>query len=119
MRALIAKYVLVATLSVGLILPMMGAVLVDLVPGVTSFVICTGEGMTVITVDAEGNPVETPTAQTGDCVFVDTGVTTARAVPFWETLAREDTVAFVSRPAAPYSKVFDLIPPSQAPPVSI
>lgn len=106
-------------LSVGLVLPMMGAVLVDLVPGISSYVICTGEGMSVITVDDAGNPIETPTAQTGECVFVDTGIASARDLPFWETLAREFTFAFVATPIIPESKVFDLIPPSQAPPVFI
>lgn len=55
-------------LCAGLILPRISGVLLDLVPGVSAVVICTGDQMVVLHLDAQGQPVQVAQSEPDTCL---------------------------------------------------
>lgn len=69
-------------LCAGLILPRISGVLLDLVPGISAVVICTGDRMVVLHLDAQGQPVQVAQDEPDTCLTTSdpaTGVAHAGA----------------------------------------
>ena len=66
------RLALVLLLSLGLVLPKAGWLVAHWVFGAQVVVICTGDQLVAITLDAQGAPVEASSTQTHDCVLANT-----------------------------------------------
>ncbi len=84
----------VVLLIVGLLAPRMSAAVAEIVPGMQTMVICTGQGLVTLTIGADGIPVETPQIEQHDCVLADITVVAEMAPQFWEKLAWDHRLRF-------------------------
>lgn len=84
----LCRSALITLLLAGLMLPRLGMVLVELVPGITQAVVCTGDRLIVIALDARGAPVNLPDAEdASDCVSTKLAALGSTKVPIWVALA--------------------------------
>ncbi|MEM6595743.1 MAG: hypothetical protein AAF672_13215 [Pseudomonadota bacterium] len=104
------------TVSLGIILPKAGGVLLEVMPGFTQAVICTGSEIVVVTLDAEGDPVELPEPAMEHCVLDKGAVAFAAPYPSWVKLASQFETAFVSASVRAPAAHLRLLPPGQGPP---
>ncbi len=114
------RALLVVLLVFGLLAPRMSAVLAQVIPGIQTMVICTGDQMITLTIGADGVPVETVSENPHPCVMAD-GVTLATSdLPFWQKLAADHARSFaiLESPRAVDDHLIRLSP-SRAPPVVI
>lgn len=82
-----ARILLLFAICVGLLLPRMSAVLVELMPGLQSMVICTGEGLVVVTLGPDGTPIEQTDTPEHRCVMSENPAVADVTIPFWQRLA--------------------------------
>ncbi len=87
MIASLLRYTLVLSLAFGVLAPKMGAVLVQLIPGWQTMVICTGGEMVVLTISPDGEPVEVAQDGAEPCPFAAVVAGALQAVPGWVSLA--------------------------------
>lgn len=120
MFAAIARILMLYALVFGILAPKMSAVIVQLVPGIQTLVICTGNGLVTLTIDADGEPVEMPRAEVDHCTMVDANSLDASFIPPWRAFTGDHTRLFtIKLHPSPDDHRFNQIPPSQAPPVLI
>lgn len=81
-------------LSVGLLLPASTAALASLLPGVQSFIICTGNGMVEVRLDEDGNPVALEESSEHPCLASAPLSVIDAPMPFWLKLAADDKPRF-------------------------
>jgi len=120
MHPRLCPLILSILLTIGLVLPKMGAVIVEFVPGVYSAVICTGSGMEVITIGKDGQPIEQADFSVGECVGSDVHLSSGAKSDFWIKLAKNYEFAFIPvlNPApSPHRAQIRRLP--QGPPVSV
>ncbi len=111
---------LVTFLIAGLLIPRMSAVIADVIPGIQTMVICTGEGLITLTIGADGQPVEAVETEPHPCVMSEVLTLAYADVPLWQRLAADYAHDFAIREN---TRVFDShlsrIAHSRAPPVMI
>lgn len=73
----------VLVLVAGTLLPKMSAAILTHLPGVQSFVICTGGALITITLDASGEPIEMATTDSAPCTLAEAGDPISRPAPLW------------------------------------
>ena len=78
----------------GLLLPRMLAVLVEIVPGMMTTVICTGDALIVVTLGPDGQPVELPEEVDTHCVMADGATSLADIAPDYRRLERHYSFGF-------------------------
>lgn len=119
MRGL-ASLLLTCTLLMGLLLPRMGAVLVEVIPGLTQAVICTGDAMVVLVLDGQGQPVEIPERDSPPCLHADTPSGLQIADPTWHDPISDPNLGPANLARAPEGpRVFVDLKPAQAPPMQV
>ncbi|TQV68403.1 hypothetical protein [Aliiroseovarius halocynthiae] len=114
------RIILVLVLSLAIILPKVGsAVQMVLLGDLQVVVLCTGDGIVTIRLDAQGNPVETAEdANSAPCIMGDILQADARAVPLWQTLSRNHgQVAGLFRHTARTDPPYLRRRPARAPPI--
>lgn len=120
MARLALRYVLIVSLTLGLMLPKMGAVIVAMVPGVITAVICNGAEMVVISIDQDGQPIELPSAPVDTCVSADPTELAEKDAVAWVRVPRSFDIAFVQiTHPAPFGAVTRMKPRSHAPPLML
>lgn len=117
----IATYLMLGLLCLAVLLPKAGGLLLEVMPGVTKAVICTGSELVVLTLGPDGEPIEElPEPLLDTCVLGDVTTVAEAPTPLWVRLARSFEDRFVpvvtrrehtTHPATP--------PPGQAPPVLV
>ena len=108
------RALLLACLLTGLLLPKMGTALASALPNIMVYVICTAQGMEMITVDAEGNLVEVPVAMVDTCLG-DAPAPDHSLALAWHAFAAERQDPFRAIPRS--APVLSLrLPPAQGPP---
>ncbi|MCY4179170.1 MAG: hypothetical protein OXC60_21110 [Litoreibacter sp.] len=107
---------LALTVSLGIVLPKAGGVLLELMPGFTQAVICTGSEIVVITLDAKGDPVELPEPAVEHCVLDNVVAALSTPAPTWVKLRPQFETAFVSVSVRAPAAHLGLLPPGQGPP---
>lgn len=114
--AALLRTLLIATLLVGLVFPRAGAALAVLTPGVEWFVICTGDRMVTLAVDADGAPVEAELIEPAPCIAAPAPAGDA-APEGWRRLARMVPLTDLSGPAPPRGRdpLLDPYPPRGPP----
>lgn len=111
---------LVLCVTLGLVWPKASAAVISFLPGVQSYVICTGDALVTIVVDASGTPVEQAEVDTPPCLSADLAKAHATAPTFWHKLARDYAMRFVVLETARHPlDVFQRRAPSRAPPVLV
>ncbi|MEM9584625.1 MAG: hypothetical protein AAGA08_16060 [Pseudomonadota bacterium] len=111
------SFILILLVCFGLLLPKLGAMLFEIVPGLTQAVICVGSQVVVLTLNEDGEPVDVPEPLVEHCALGDVVASSAAPNPFWVTLARSFQSLFVEitdRGADAYH--FARVPLAQAPP---
>lgn len=81
----------------GLLLPRMSAVLIEVVPGMITTVICTGDALIVVTLGPDGQPVELPEEIDTHCVMADGATSLANVAPDYRRLERHYSFGFKSK----------------------
>ncbi len=111
---------LIVLILSGFLAPRMTAVLAELIPGVQTMIICTGERMVTLTIGADGIPVEEAEENEHDCVIADTVSLAEVEQPFWTALSRDFDHRFAIRENTQIATVsLSLLSPSRAPPVLV
>ena len=98
MVAILRSCILVPLLLWALLLPKLGAILLDLHPGVQMTVICTGTEMITLRTGPDGTPIEVEYEEDHPCVMADPTDLRTPTVPNWITLARSYTAPFSETP---------------------
>jgi len=93
MRAALNMMLLIVLLA-GLIAPRVTAIIADVLPGVQTMVICTGEGLIILRIGPDGQPIEETEQAFNHCVLSDGTVVAQQAVPHWQMLAADYTDGF-------------------------
>jgi hypothetical protein len=117
MSARLIRSLLIALTILGLLLPRIGAAVTLVAPGVRTIVICTGEGLQTIRIDADGTPVQ-GVDHADHCVLahaVDTAVRTEPA-PLLAPLV--DRVTWASGDLVRARGYHAARPPPRAPPAA-
>ncbi len=113
------RLILICTITVGLSLPKLGAVLVTLLPGVQTVVICNGAELVTMTINSNGDPIELAEDSAAPCTQSDPVDPLSARDAAWLRVAYTDAYRLPTKRApAPMAVHFTLKPPSQAPPVS-
>lgn len=111
---------LVVLVVSGFLAPRMSAVLAELIPGVQTFVICTGDSLVTITIGPDGEPIEHSETTPHPCVLADTIVQAQMTLPLWFALGFGFAHSFAVREN---TQVADhhlaLIFPTRGPPVPV
>lgn len=94
LRSLIVFY-----LILGIVLPKVSGLLLELHPGVTVQVICTGTEMITLRIGPDGNPVKVTQTDAGPCVLSDPSMADLRVDPPWVVLARQFDTTFIAVPS--------------------
>lgn len=116
MRLFVRSLLTIALLT-GLLLPRLGGLLVEIVPGVTQMVICTGNEMITLVLDSDGVPVEMPDHDGQPCLSSDVPVLQGTPQPAWLEFAAMPALGPANIAAVPRGpRLFAEILPSQAPP---
>ncbi len=111
---------LIVLLVAGLLVPKSGAVLAQIVPGVMTMVICTGEKLVTITLNAAGEPIEIHEDEEAPCLRTDLAAPVEVPDRHWVRLALSFERSFaVKLNPRPEAALFHRKRPSQAPPVLI
>ena len=104
----------------GLLAPRMTAVLAQVIPGVQTMVICTGDELIVLTIGTDGVPIETEDSTQHPCVMGDTISVAENTLPFWAVLGRDFAHHFaIHENAQADVQHLALISPTRAPPVLV
>ncbi len=90
---------LVLSLVFGLLVPKMGGVLVELIPGRQTMVICTGGEMVVMIISPEEEPVEVESDGAEPCPSVSIIAGAEQGLPDWVYLARDYGDQGLNRPS--------------------
>ncbi|GFE64890.1 hypothetical protein [Litoreibacter roseus] len=115
--SVVLRYLLISCVALGLLAPKMTAALAEVIPGVQTFVICTGSEIVRVTLSADGEPIEEPVITTDHCVLGDLAAHTPDYTAHWHALARDYQFRFSVRlHPAPNGDLFAIKWPSQAPP---
>ncbi len=118
--AFVLRGLLVLCLTLGLIWPKVSAAVVTFLPGVQSYVICTGQEMVTILVDSAGSPIEQSAGESAPCLSADVPPVTVAAPTLWRQLARDHRDHFVKRDNLSVARsVLQRPAPSRAPPVLV
>ena len=109
---------LLLALCTGFVLPKMGAVLANAIPGIQTLVICTGAELVTVTLNAAGEPIDVAESNAQDCLRADLPPDAHRLMPVWQRLARAYSPPFavLENPSA-LRTALALQRPSHAPPV--
>jgi hypothetical protein len=91
------RALLVVLLVSGLLAPRMSAVLAQVIPGIQTMVICTGDELMTITIGTDGVPIETQEQTQHPCVVTEGVTLAAMDLPFWQQLAADHTHRFAVR----------------------
>ena len=83
-----------ALLAVSLLLPASTAALASLLPGIDSFIICTGSGMVEVRLDEDGNPIALDETAEHPCLASMALTVINAPTPFWQRLADDDRPRF-------------------------
>lgn len=112
---------LLGLLCLSLLLPKAGGLLLAVMPGVTTAVICTGSEIVVLTLGPDGAPIEElPEPLVDTCVLAEAGPAIELPAPFWMRLARSLEDSFVSVPTRRQRANHPSTPPpAQGPPVLV
>ncbi|MFQ6546987.1 hypothetical protein AADZ90_003465 [Aestuariibius sp. 2305UL40-4] len=120
MRCAVLRPLLVLSLVLGLLVPKMGVVLVELIPGWQTMVICTGGEMVVMTISPEGEPVEVEQDGAEPCPPANVIADAEQDIPRWVYLARDYGDQAIHRPSLRRDLSVILIRgPTRAPPLPI
>lgn len=76
----VARSLLIVLTILGILMPRISAAIAFAASGVETVVICTGDGLRTIRIDADGNPVPV-TEHPDHCLFAHVADTAVRAVP--------------------------------------
>ncbi len=114
------RALLVVMLVAGMLAPRMSTVLAQVIPGVQTMVICTGDALVTITMGADGVPIETADQVQHPCVMAS-GVTLAVAgLPFWQQLAADHAHGFaISENSRVSVDHLTRLTPTRGPPVLV
>ncbi|MCK0142706.1 hypothetical protein [Aliiroseovarius sp. F20344] len=83
------RILLTAALCLGVVLPKIGSAVQMLVLGeLQTVVLCTGDGIITIRIDAEGNPIEEVSDEAEPCVLGNILITVVTPHTHWQALAR-------------------------------
>ena len=94
----IAKAVLIVPLLIaGLLTPKLSALVLHVNPNITTIVICAGNEMVTIHLDADGKPVETAETAQSPCVLADPGADIGPAYTRWTTAPKTYHRRFVQK----------------------
>lgn len=117
----IATPLLLGLLCLALLLPKAGGLLLAVIPGVTTAVICTGSEIVVLTLGPDGAPIEElPEPLLDTCILADAGPAAELPTPLWVRLARSLEDSFVSVPTRQERANHPSTPPpAQGPPVLV
>ena len=108
---------LVILVVAGLLAPRMSAVMAELVPGVQTFVICTGDSLVTITIGADCEPIEHEETVQHPCVLADTIAQAEATASFWLAIDRDFAHRFaVQENTRRATRGRVLISPSRGPP---
>ena len=111
---------LVLSLVMGLVSPKVIGALLHVMPGVQTLVICTGDRLMRITLNAQGEPVEMTEFESDPCVIADPVAQIADTDPLWHRLARVYTPSFAVRVRNDsVTELYHAKWPSRAPPVTV
>ena len=115
----IRTLLLTGLILASLLLPKMGAAIVDLNPRVFTAVVCTGDRMVVMRIGPDGTPVELSEVDERPCISITPATPAALAAEHVETLALDFAPRFVEKRAHP-GVAPELHPQSpQGPPVPV
>ncbi|WP_368185215.1 hypothetical protein [Aestuariibius sp. HNIBRBA575] len=116
----ILRALMVCLVVLGLLAPRMSAILVHVIPGIQTVAICTGAEIIILTLDANGTPIESQEHKSEHCVLADLVIAQAQPDPHWQALARDYTRPFtiVVHDAADRDRLSHILP-SRAPPAVI
>ncbi|MEL7214181.1 MAG: hypothetical protein AAGK92_16075 [Pseudomonadota bacterium] len=118
--ACVLRGIMVLCLTLGMIWPKASAAVVAFLPGVQSYVICTGDEMVTILVDSEGTPIEQSTSDSAPCLSADVPPVATIAPSLWRQLARDHRDRFVKRENLSVARsVLQRPAPTRAPPVLV
>jgi len=98
MVAILKSCVVVPLLLWALLLPKLGAILLDLHPGVEMTVICTGTSMVTLRIGPDGTPIEVDYEEDAPCVMADPSDLERVDIPDWVYLARSYQTPFHAVP---------------------
>lgn len=114
------RYAAALFLIMVLALPRVSAVLVELIPGIDTVVICTGSEYVTITIGPDGEPLDVDESSDNRCTLSDMAGIGLRPQTFWQRLATSFDKAFS---VAENQRLADLHltfqQPSRAPPALI
>lgn len=83
------RILLIFALCLGVVLPKVGSAVQMLVLGeLQTVVLCTGDGIVTIRIDAEGNPVEDVSDEAVPCVLGNILITESDPLTHWQAVAR-------------------------------
>lgn len=114
------RILLTIALCLGIVIPKVGSAVQMLVLGeLQTVVLCTGDGMVTIQIDAEGNPVEThDEAEPAPCVLGHIILAGPAYLPLWQVLARDHAQSAGLFEQTPRTEPpFRLRKPARAPPL--
>lgn len=105
---------------VALVLPRVSAAVVEFLPGVDTYVLCTGSEYVTVTLGPDGSPIDVSESTENQCTVSDSVVTPGGSAPFWHALARSYRRPFVII-EHPHAQADGLarLEPTRAPPVLI
>ena len=105
---------------VALVLPRVSATVVEFLPAVDTYVLCTGSEYVTVTLGPDGSPIDVSESTENQCTLSDSVVTPGGSALFWHALARNYRRPFVII-EHPHAEADGLarLEPTRAPPVLI
>ncbi|MEM9716486.1 MAG: hypothetical protein AAF826_08215 [Pseudomonadota bacterium] len=114
----VRNIVLMLLVVAGMVLPKMSAVIVTMIPGVMTMVICSGDRTYVVHLDREGNPIETEQVESKPCVLGAVEEIALAPEPAWIRLAQDYAFTFIPiLSAGPTFSDLGLYPDLRGPPL--
>lgn len=113
------KTLMALLVALGIILPKAAAALALVLPTYgQTITICTPAGLSTITLDANGNPVQEIDSETAPCLMAQATLVQPATLPDWQRMAREiDCATALKSQTLKPAQITTLRPPCRAPPV--
>lgn len=115
---MMARALLILALVTGILAPRMTAVAAQVVPGVEIIVICTGDSLQRIAIDAEGNPIDLGEADQHPCTLALAQIGAPTPAATWGAAALRISWSQTLRHQTRAARTPALPPPALGPPLS-
>ncbi|WP_208352469.1 hypothetical protein [Pseudaestuariivita rosea] len=116
--ALLPRGLLIACIVLGVLVPRMGAVIGEAV-GLQTFVICTGDGLRAVTLDQNGDPIETEIEDHGPCLAAIVQAQLTAPPSAWQRLIGQPDGPPKALGTIITTTVWDGPPPKRGPPAIV